>query len=104
MRITVISRILGILLMLFSITMLFPILVSIIYQDGTESAFFIAFAITVATGLLCWLPASKPQQELRTRDGFLVTVLFWTVLGLFGAFPFMFALPQIGLCQVTRAD
>ena len=33
-------------------------------------------------------PTRRSKQDLRTRDGFLVTTLFWTVLGLYGALPF----------------
>ena len=82
-----IQRILGILLMLFSITMLPPVLVSFIYDDGARASFILAFLVTFFTGLLCWLPVHRSRRELRLRDGFLVVVLFWTVLGLFGALP-----------------
>jgi len=85
-----IQRILGILLMLFSITMLPPILVSFIYDDGARSSFALAFIVTLSTGLVCWLPVNRSRRELRLRDGFLVVVLFWTVLGLFGALPLAF--------------
>ncbi|MGB0732136.1 MAG: TrkH family potassium uptake protein [Pontibacterium sp.] len=91
MHYQVILRILGILLMIFSFTMLPPIIVSLIYDDGELSAFIVGFAITLITGFLIWLPVHNVRQDLRTRDGFVVTVLFWSVLGLFGAFPLMLA-------------
>jgi trk system potassium uptake protein TrkH len=87
MHYRVILRILGILLMVFSITMLPPIGVSLFYDDGHDYAFVGAFAITLLTGFLIWLPVYRIRQDLRTRDGFLITVLFWVVLGLFGAVP-----------------
>ncbi|VTS50536.1 Trk family potassium uptake protein [Streptococcus dysgalactiae subsp. equisimilis] len=31
------------------------------------------------------------QEELRIREGYLITALFWVVLGSFGAIPFMFS-------------
>ncbi|WP_372742307.1 potassium transporter TrkG, partial [Neptunomonas sp.] len=89
MHYRVILRILGILLMVFSITMLPPIGVSIFYDDGHDYAFVGAFAITLITGFLIWLPVYRVRQDLRTRDGFLITVLFWVVLGMFGAVPLM---------------
>jgi len=82
-----IQRILGILLMLFSITMLPPVLVSFIYDDGARLPFLQGFMLTLFTGFICWLPVYRAKRELRLRDGFLVVVLFWTVLGLFGALP-----------------
>lgn len=84
-----IQRILGILLMLFSLTMLPPILVAWLYADGAMSPFVLAFIVTLVTGLAAWIPVSRSRRELRLRDGFLVVVLFWTVLALFGALPFV---------------
>ncbi|WP_370980508.1 TrkH family potassium uptake protein [Agaribacterium sp. ZY112] len=87
----VISKILGILLMLFSLTLLPPAFVSLYYADGTHVSFFISFAISFATGLAAWMPVYRERKDLRTRDGFLVTALFWLVLGSFGALPFILA-------------
>ncbi len=89
MQFLVIQRIVGLLLMIFSSTMLPPILVSIIYMDGSFESFFYAFAVTLITGIVLWLPVKNQRRELRLRDGFLVVVMFWTVLGLFGAIPFI---------------
>ncbi|MFT5579383.1 MAG: trk system potassium uptake protein TrkH [Paraglaciecola psychrophila] len=89
MHFTLISRILGMLLMVFSVTMVPPMLVSLWYQDGSHSAFAIAFVITLSCGAIMWLPVVKQKRDLRTGDGFLITSLFWLVLGLFGALPFL---------------
>ena len=91
MHYAIISKVLGILLMLFSLTMVPPIFVSLWYKDLTFSAFILAFSITFVTGLSMWLPVYKVKQDLRTRDGFLVTSLFWIVLGAFGSLPFIIA-------------
>ena len=89
MQFFVIQRILGILLMVFSFTMVPPIIVSIIYLDGAFEPFFDAFAVTLITGIVAWLPVKNYKNELRLRDGFLIVVLFWTVLASFGAIPFV---------------
>jgi len=91
MHTAIIFRILGILLMVFSIALLPPMVVSVIYQDGTLNAFALALAINFGVGALCWLPVRNQQKDLRTRDGFVVTVLFWLVLGISGAMPLMLA-------------
>lgn len=91
MQFSVIQRILGLLLVIFSSTQVPPMLVSIVYADGAFVSFFYAFAITLITGIVMWLPVKNQKKELRLRDGFIVVVLFWTVLGLFGAVPFMLA-------------
>ncbi|MBE0399832.1 potassium transporter [Halomonas sp. FME1] len=89
MSLRVILRILGLLLMLFSLTMLPPTLMSLWFRDGVWSAFIIGIAISVATGLLLYLPNRRSQKELRIRDGFIIAVMFWTVLALFGSLPLM---------------
>ncbi|PCK09473.1 MAG: potassium transporter [Alteromonadaceae bacterium] len=89
MHFAIISKVLGILLMLFSVTMLPPLVVSFGYEDGAHFSFIIAFVITAFTGTLAWFPVHKIQDDLRTRDGFLITSLFWIVLSLFGSLPFM---------------
>ncbi len=89
MQLKAILRILGIFLMIFSLGMLPPDFMAVFYGDGAGSAFFSAFLVTFFTGLFCWLPVRLNRQELKTRDGFLVVALFWSVLCLFGALPLM---------------
>ncbi len=91
MHLNVIARVLGLLLMIFSLTMLPPILVAFFYGETTTDTFFLAFAITVSVGLIFWLPSKQVAAEMRTRDGFLITVFFWLVLTTFGALPLMLA-------------
>jgi trk system potassium uptake protein TrkH len=85
---SVTCKILGILLMLFSSALLTPLLVALFLQDDTVTTFLTALGITFGAGLALWLPVCGSRHELRIRDGFLITSLFWTVLGLFGALPF----------------
>jgi trk system potassium uptake protein TrkH len=88
---TVVQRILGLLLMIFSLTMLPPIIVSFIYNDNSWLPFVEGFALTLLAGILLWAPVHRVRRELRLRDGFLVVAAFWTVLGTFGAAPLYFA-------------
>ena len=78
-------------LMIFSITMLPPVIVSFIFRDGAWMAFIEGFALTAVSGLLIWLPVRNSRRDLRLRDGFLVVASFWTVLGTFGAAPLYFS-------------
>ena len=88
---TVVQRILGLLLMMFSLTMLPPIVFSVYYDDHSWLPFVEGFGLTLAAGILIWLPVHKSRKDLRLRDGFLVVAAFWTVLGTFGAAPLYFA-------------
>jgi len=88
---TVVQRILGLLLMMFSLTMLPPVLISFIYDEQSWMPFLKGFGMTLAAGILFWLPVHKSKRDLRLRDGFLVVASFWTVLGTAGAAPLYFA-------------
>jgi trk system potassium uptake protein TrkH len=95
-------RIAGLLLVLFSTTMLPPALIAFIYDDPGLVPFLVSFGILLVVGVVIWLPVSRCKRELRTREGFLVVVLFWTVLGLSGAIPFtLSAAPQISITDAA---
>jgi trk system potassium uptake protein TrkH len=91
MQFSVIQRILGLLLVIFSFTLIPPMIVSLLYTDGELVAFFYTFATALIVGLVLWLPTKNAKKELRPRDGFIIAFLFWSALGLFGSLPFMLA-------------
>lgn len=86
-RLAPVQRVTGVLLMLFSMTMLPPVAVDLLYDEDAFRAFLATGWITLATGFVLWWPVRRVRNELKIRDGFLITVLFWTVLGAFGAIP-----------------
>jgi len=81
MHFRAITRIVGLLVILFSVTMIVPGLVALIYRDGAGRAFSQTFLMALAIGSLLWWPNRKQRTELKPREGFLIVVLFWTVLG-----------------------
>lgn len=89
-------KILGLLLMVFSLSMLPSVLVSLFYQDGAHMAFILAFLLVLTAGFLMWLPVRRWNKDLRTRDGFVITVMFWLVLGVAGSVPLSLA-PSVHL-------
>jgi len=93
-------KIIGVLLILFSTAMLPSLTISLIAKDGIESAFATGLATTLLAGVLLWLPTRHLSRDLNIRDGFMVTALFWVVLGLFGAIP-LWLTPDLPL---TPAD
>lgn len=84
-----ILRIMGVLMMSFSFTMLVPAGVALIYGDGGGRAFIEAFLLNFSVGLVLWWFCRQHKNELRAREGFLLVVLFWVVLGSLGAVPFI---------------
>ena len=91
MQLSVIQRILGLLLVIFSFTMLPPALVGFLYKDPSILPFIFAFALVFIIGAIMWYPVRNRKRELRLREGFLVVVLFWGVLGVSGSAPLMFS-------------
>ncbi|OAN12684.1 potassium transporter [Photobacterium jeanii] len=84
-----IIRIVGLLLALFSVTMLVPAMVALLYRDGAGFPFVVTFFLLLMGGAVLWLPNRRHRHELKARDGFLIVVLFWTVIGSAGAVPFL---------------
>ncbi|WP_440996764.1 TrkH family potassium uptake protein [Arhodomonas sp. SL1] len=89
MRFDAVQRILGVLLMVFSLTMLPPALLSLVTGDGAHTAFLVTTGLLVLLGFALWLPVRKLRRELRIRDGFFIVAMFWVVLGVSGAVPFL---------------
>lgn len=87
-RYATVQRVLGVMLMVFSSSMLPPLAVSRWYGDGVEWAFLSALWITFTTGAVVWWPVRHSRAELKVRDGFLIVLLIWVVLSVFGALPF----------------
>ena len=83
----VVQRILGLLLMMFSVTMVPPVVVDLIYKEQSWMPFVESFGLTLFAGLLLWYPVRGSHKDLRLRDGFLVVAAFWAGLGMAGALP-----------------
>lgn len=86
-----IFKILGLLLMVFSLTLIPPIIVALIYNDGGLADFSFSLLFLLVFGIVMWYPARKDKHELKIRDGFLIVVMFWSVLGFVGAIPLYFS-------------
>ena len=91
MQILVIQKIIGALLILFSATMILPMIVSMIYQDQHLVIFIQSLAIPLILGSLLYYPQRNNNHDLKLRDGFIIVALFWFTLSFFGALPFIFS-------------
>ena len=86
---------LALIVMIFSVTMLAPLGVSLYYGDGAEAIYGEALAFTFGAGLIAWLLTRRHQRELAPRDGFLLVTLVWTVLPAFATIPLLLYLPGL---------
>lgn len=82
------------LLMIFSLSMLTPLIVYAIYQDGTWQPYVYSFTVTFLCGVILWFPSRHCRYELKTKDGFLIVSLFWIVICAFASIPFILSLPN----------
>jgi len=88
-RFAPVHRALGLILMLFGLTLLVPLAMAHIANDGSQSVFDEVFLLTVLCGTFLWVRYRNCKRDLSVRDGFLLVVLVWTVLPAFAALPFM---------------
>ena len=86
------TRILGTLLMLFSFAQIFPGFLAYFFEERNFVYNFIVTGfVTFLIGCFLFFLASEKNGDLRTKDGFIITIFFWTVLGFFGSIPFYLA-------------
>ena len=88
-RFAPVLRALGMIIMLFGLTILAPLILSYVTDDGAQTAYDEVFALTMLSGLFLWVRYRRVKRELNVRDGFLMVVLVWTILPAFAALPFM---------------
>ena len=89
MQLSIVSKTIGLLLMVFSFAQVPPIIVDLIYSEGEYYSFMFSFALTVLGGLILWWPFKDIKKDFRLREGILIVVCFWIVLSRFGTLPFL---------------
>lgn len=94
-----IMHVLGMIILVFGLSMLAPLLLAELTRDGAQRAYDEATLITVSTGLVMWLAGRHWRRELKTRDGILLVVLTWTLLPAFAALPLMIYMPDLYLAD-----
>ena len=78
--------------MIFSASLMFPSSVAYYYSESDIMNVFLSCSLVIfIIGLTLFVISSDKKEELRTKDGFLITVLFWGVLTIFGSFPIYFS-------------
>jgi trk system potassium uptake protein TrkH len=87
--------VLGLVTMLFSISMLLPLTLSWLTHDGALQIYDEAIAITFGAGFVMWVTTQHMKRELAARDGYLLASLIWTVLPAFAVLPLMLYLPNL---------
>jgi trk system potassium uptake protein len=89
--------VIGLILIMFSFTMLPPMLVSFIYDENIHLAFFKSFNICYLVGFLLWFYNRSSTYIIRSYEGFFIVVLAWVILCAASALPFIFAIDNIAI-------
>ena len=81
---------LGILQMILGISMIFPIIIQIIFEE-VDSSFVSASIITIIFGTLFFLSNIENDRKINLQQAFLLTSLSWLSVAIFGSLPFVFS-------------
>jgi trk system potassium uptake protein len=94
-RLMPVLHVLGLVILIFSFTMLAPLLTAFFAHDAAQHAFDESFVITLLAGLALWVWGRRWRRELKVRDGFLLVMLVWTGLPAFATLPFVIYAPDM---------
>lgn len=95
-RFRAIQRILGVIILLSSLTKLPPALLALAWgEPETPQVFFGSFLVSFLIGLALWLPVRRVNYEMRLRDGFLIVTMTWIFASLVSALPFVHGPPHL---------
>ena len=90
MKYKIVLNTLGSLLFFLGLSMLFPLLYAIYYQETVINAFILSMSITSLSGFLLWKYFSS-KEPIGHKEGFAIAALGWILAAGFGALPFLFA-------------
>ncbi len=83
----VVIHLCGFLVFLYSFSMLPPMLIALFSKEHSWFAFFTTFVTFFCVGLAAWFATKTADIQLRTRDGFVIIVLFWLLFSVISAIP-----------------
>ena len=92
MNSSLIQKTIGLMLIIFSMTLFIPLIISFLYVDQNIATFIYSIIISFLIGSILFFPNYKTTNlsEIKIKEGFLIVVSFWVSLSLFGTLPFIF--------------
>ncbi len=88
-----VAHVFALVMMVFSVTMLAPLIMAVWQLDPALWAFVISAVATFVLGALLWLGTRAFKRELKTRDGLMLVALTWVALPAVAGFPLWSYLP-----------
>ena len=95
----ILLNVVGWLLLIESVFLIIPSIVSAIYGETDAMPFLISAGITAITGILLNHYIHPRSKSLRKRESVLVTSLTWVVFSIFGMIPFIFGSTQMSISE-----
>ncbi|NJN40737.1 MAG: TrkH family potassium uptake protein [Gammaproteobacteria bacterium] len=94
-RILPVLNVLGLVVLIFGLSLVVPIGVSWWIEDGALSSFDEALVLSVGVGALVYGVTRKFRRDLSVRDGFLLVISVWVILPAVASIPLMIAVPGL---------
>ena len=90
MHLRIIARFIAILILFLGLSMTGPLLVSLLFKDGSTQAILLSMSITFMAGFFLFASTRNPEEmQLNHRDGVAIVTLGWIMAGLFGTLPYL---------------
>lgn len=85
-----IFRTIGLVLMLFSLSMVPPMVINLVFSEHIWLPFCIPFIVLLSLGSALWFRYKQHKGSLYIREGFFIVTLLWFSVCFFGSLPFIF--------------
>lgn len=82
-----IARLSGMFAIIFSSSLIIPLLIALWYSETELESFLIPMLGGLGIGLMLWSFGLKGGNQVSNRDGFLIVTIFWVLLSALGAWP-----------------
>jgi len=89
-RLEVVGKLLGVFSAFLGVMLLLPLLVDILYAEGSFEIWLLSAVITLAVGLLLLLLSRGPMLSVSHREALAFVFLAWLVASVFGGLPYLF--------------
>ncbi|MDA8481192.1 TrkH family potassium uptake protein [Citrobacter sp. Awk 4] len=86
-QLRVVTHMCGFLVWLYSFSMLPPMIIALVNKERSFFVFLETFIAFFILGGGAWMATKRTGIQLRTRDGFIIIVLFWLLFSTISAFP-----------------
>ncbi len=83
--------ILGLLLCIEALAMIIPLIFDLLYNNQDWQQFFYSSIITFFIGLVLFFSFKKKKIKIDLRQAFVLTILSWLLISLFGSLPFIYS-------------